>query len=106
LFFGHRISEKRMAEINEFFETMHRPVEPAREDVEQTNSRGTRGIGRMCLIYSVFILLLVLIPNSPMERVAVVFCAAFVALVGYGLIRASRTPRPTRPADAATPQSG
>ncbi len=88
--FGRRIPEKRMAEINRFFETMHKPVEPAEESVEQTNNRGTVGIGRMCLAYAAFIFLLVLVPNPIEGRLAILFCAAFMAAMGYGLIRAAR----------------
>jgi Na+/proline symporter len=89
-FFGNRIPPARMAEINQFFATMKRPVEPALEAVEQTNSQGTLGIGRMCLVYSGFILLLVLVPNPLTGRLAVLFCSAFVGIVGYGMIRAAR----------------
>src|SRR5690606_34321249 len=85
-----RIPPSRMAEINEFFATMKRPIEPAIEVVEQTNSQGTLGIGRMCLVYSGFIALLVLLPNPLNGRLAILFCATFVGLVGYGMIRAAR----------------
>ncbi len=91
LVFKNRIPAARMAEIESFFQTMRRPVEPATEEVEQTNSRGTVGIGRLCLAYGGFILLLVLIPNDLTGRLAIAFCAGFVALVGYGLIRAGRS---------------
>ncbi len=94
-FFGHRIPPARAAEIDRFFETIKKPIEPAVELVEETNDRGTLGIGRMCLVYSAFILLLVLLPNPAIGRIAILFCAAFVGLVGYGLIRAGR-PRASR----------
>jgi hypothetical protein len=95
LFFGHRIPPARAAEIDRFFVTMRTPIEPTAEAVEENNSRGTLGIGRMCLVYSGFILLLILLPNPVTGRLAILFCAAFVGLVGYGLIRAGRptTPR-------------
>jgi hypothetical protein len=69
---------------------MKRPVEPALEAVEKTNSQGTLGIGRMCLVYSGFILLLVLVPNPLTGRLAILFCSAFVGIVGYAMIRAAR----------------
>ena len=94
--FGHKIPAKRAAEIDEFFRLMKTPIGPAEEAVEQTNHQGTLGIGRMCLAYSGFILLLVLLPNPLTGRIAIVFCASFVAAVGYGLIRASRVRPPAR----------
>lgn len=86
--FGHRIPAERMAEINRFFETMRKPIEPAVEAVEETNTRGTVGIGKMCLLYSGLISLLLLLPNPLVGRLAILFCAAFVGLAGYGLLRA------------------
>lgn len=97
LLFGHTIRPKRMAEIEQFFATMRRPVEPASEAVEEVNDRGTAGVGRMCLCYSAFILLLLLVPNGLGGRLAIVFCAAFIGLVGYGLSRSARRKRPVPP---------
>lgn len=90
--FGRRMSPKRVAEIDQFFRTIRTPVEPESEEVERVNTTGTLGIGRLCLVYAAFILLLVLIPNPMTGRIGILFCSAFVAAVGYGLIRASRRP--------------
>lgn len=96
--FRHRISAQRMAEINAFFDRMHRPVGPAEAEVERANERGTAGIGRVCLIYSGFIALLVLVPNGLAGRLAVLFCAAFVGCIGYGMTRFDRRRRHAMPA--------
>ncbi len=97
LAFRNRMNPKRVAEIEEFFARMRRPVEPATEEVEHTNTRGTIGIGRMCLAYGAFILLLVLIPNTWVDRLAIAFCAAFVAGVGYALLKLGQRPPPVAP---------
>jgi solute:Na+ symporter, SSS family len=108
LAFGHTVSPKRRAEIEQFFATMRRPVEPTSGEAEEVNHRGTAGVGRMCLCYSAFILLLVLVPNDVSGRIAIVFCAAFIGLVGYGLSRSARRKPPAAPTmtrDVATHQT-
>ncbi|OAM90511.1 hypothetical protein OH491_01895 [Termitidicoccus mucosus] len=88
--FGPRIRPERMAEIENFFSTMRRPVEAAAESVEQVNTRGTQGIGRLCLLYGGFIMLLALIPNGLVGRLEILFCALFIAGIGFALTRVGR----------------
>ncbi len=95
--FGHRIPPQRAAQIDRFFETMHRPVEPGAEAVEEVNHRGTLGIGRPCLAYGVFILLLMLLPNPLTGRLAIAFCAMFMLATGWGLTRTARMSQRTQP---------
>lgn len=85
--FGPRIKPERMAEIEQFFATMRRPVEPMAEAVEQVNTKGTHSIGRLCLLYSGFILLLVFVPNPLIGRLEILFCALFIGGIGFGLSR-------------------
>jgi len=83
--FGRRIPASSAARIDAFFATIHRPVEPAQESVEQTNARGTRSICQMALLYAAFILLLVFIPNPPAARCGILLCCAFMGGVGLAL---------------------
>lgn len=88
--FGRRIAAARLQQIDDFFVRMHTPVEQEVTEVDQTNDRGTGGIGRLCMIYGTFILLLALLPNPWSARASIAFCALFVMGFGFFLTRADR----------------
>jgi hypothetical protein len=56
-------------------------------------------MGLLCLIYGGFILLLMLIPNPTLGRLAFAFCGAMMAGIGGILLRGSKAARTQ--ADAA-----
>ncbi len=88
--FGRRMPRARLEEIEAFFVRMKTPLEPQPAEELALNERGTGGIGRLCLWYAGFILLLVFVAHSWTARGSVLFCALFVAAFGYGLIRSER----------------
>jgi Na+/proline symporter len=88
-----RIPPARQAQIDEFFLRVRTPVESEGEGAEAINSRGTGGIGRLCVLYGALITLLVFAPNGWPARAAILGMALFVAGCGWLLVRADR-PRP------------
>ena len=69
----------------EFFRRMETPVDFEKE-VGNDNSPQQAGLlGRIALIYGVFIVLLVLIPNSVADRLGIFACALIPLAVGFGL---------------------
>lgn len=91
--FGHRIPAVRAAAIDEFMTRIRTPLAEEIPAGEAENSRGTQGIGRLCLVYAGFILLLLLLPNAAMARVAILFVGLFVGGFGFFLVRAGRKGR-------------
>lgn len=91
--FGARMEAQRVREIDRFFAMVRTPVEPEAATEESLNERGTGSIGRLCLVYGTFVLLLALLPNSWPARGAIGFCAVFVGGCGYLLLRADRRRR-------------
>jgi hypothetical protein len=57
-------------------------------------------LGALCLVYGVFILLLMLIPNRLNGRLAFLFCGGVVFTIGAILFAVSK--RRTREAEAVT----
>lgn len=74
----------------EFFRRMETPVDFEKE-VGGDNSPQQAGLlGRIALIYGVFIVLLILIPNTLADRLSILACALIPLGVGFGLRRYSR----------------
>lgn len=88
--FGKHLPANRVQQIADFFVKTRTPLPPDATVPEANNNRGTLGIAWMCSIYSAFILLLALLPNSWTGRGAIVFCALFVGGFGFFLTRMDR----------------
>lgn len=98
--FYHRTSAEYQQQVEAFFEQMKRPVDFEKEIGEESDNRQASALSRLCLVYGVFILLLVLIPNPLIGRACIAFCG--LSLVGVGwLLRASA--RRSAPAPGKTP---
>ena len=76
--------------VDQFFRQMHTPVDFAREEGGGSDNLQARIMGRLCLIYGSFIMLLSIIPNPPTGRLAFVFCGGVMLAVGWALHRASK----------------
>jgi len=88
--FYNRTSPAYKEQVEGFFEQMHRPVDFAKEIGESTDNHQARALAKLCYVYAVFILLLVLIPNPMLGRLCILFCAASMGFIGWLLQRSSR----------------
>ncbi|HEX2854817.1 MAG TPA: hypothetical protein VHO24_16410 [Opitutaceae bacterium] len=91
LFWGRTAPADR-EQIAEFFQRMNTPVDFDREEgaANANDARQASTIGWLSIAYGGFVLLLALIPNPWIGRLAFIGCGALVLLVGFFLLRASR----------------
>jgi Na+/proline symporter len=83
----------------EFFRRMETPVDFDKEVGGDNSAQQAGLLGRIALIYGAFIVLLVLIPNTLLDRLGILACAliplaAGAALRSYARRRAAATPGP------------
>jgi hypothetical protein len=83
-YFAKHRSTKERERVEEFFQRMQTPVDFNREIGPANDALQYRTLGRLCLIYGSFVLLLVLIPNSLGGRFSMFFCSG--ALLGVGAL--------------------
>jgi hypothetical protein len=91
-FFGtmlfYRFEDREyVAQMDRFFYEMNTPIAASPEDSGsyETDSRQYRVLGNLCLIYSDFILLLLLIPNPVKAKLWILFCGSFLVVPGIVL---------------------
>jgi SSS family solute:Na+ symporter len=99
--FYNRTSAAYKEQVEGFFEQMHRPVDFAKEIGESTDNHQARALAKLCYVYAVFILLLVLIPNPMLGRLCILFCATCMGLIGWLLQRSSKPSVPLEKLEAA-----
>ena len=90
-------------QVEEFFTDMATPIKPEEAELggHSNEARQYGVLGNLCLIYGVFILLLILVPNEPSGRF-VIFCSgAVITGVGLFLKTLSKRSRQKAEADAA-----
>ncbi len=92
--FWSRASADYRAQVGQFFDLMHRPVDFAAEVGESNDRTQLVILGRFALVIGVFIALLLLVPNDPTGRLCILGLALFLATVGAVMLRAA-SPRPT-----------
>ena len=87
-----RSSAAHRERVAEFFTRLNTPVDFAREEgAENANdSRQQRVVGWLCLAYGGFVMLLAIIPNPDLGRLAFLGCGGLVVLIGGALLAASR----------------
>ena len=80
------------AAVEAFATQLDTPIDFAREEgaANANDSRQSAAVGWLCLTYGSFVLLLTLIPNPPLGRLAFVGCGGLVVLVGAVLLRSAR----------------
>ena len=88
--FHRRRGDAEQTRVAQFFKQMETPVDFDREIGQANDTEQHRLLGILCLIYGGFVALLVLIPNPPVGRVAMLTCAGMVLIVGALLYRKAR----------------
>lgn len=86
-YFYPRACEDYRKRAEAFFDQMHQPIDFKKEIGEESDGKQAKTLGVMCLIYATFIALLVLIPNSILNRGCIFFCALFMGGIGALLYR-------------------
>lgn len=77
-------------QVDDLFEDMKKPVDFEKEVGHDNSAQQAKLLGTMACVYGGFILLLVLIPNPIIGRIAIAGCALFMGLVGCILLWMSR----------------
>ena len=89
--FGETRPAEEKQRVEEFFVKLHTPVDFEKEEGAGSDNLQARVMGLLCLIYGGFVLLLMLIPNSPGGRLAFAFCGLMMTGCGGLLLRGSRS---------------
>jgi len=73
-------------QVDDFFDEMNTPIDKESTDAEDfdNDARQYTVLGNLCMIYGVFVLALMLIPNPAQARYCIAFCGSVIA--GAGLI--------------------
>ena len=90
--FWNQTAPQYKADIRTFFIRMNTPIDFEKEEgANAANDRQQESaVGWLALAYAAFVMLLALIPNSAVGRLAFVGCGALVALVGGILVYRSK----------------
>ena len=84
------------ANVAEFFTRFNQPVDFAKEEGAGNDAQQSAAVGWLCVAYGGFVLLLALIPNPLIGRLAFIGCGALVVGVGALLLfTARRTGNPS-----------
>ena len=68
---------------------MKKPIEALTEAQVLVNHKIVGAIGRLCMIFGSFVLLMTALPNQGIKRLAFVFCGSLIFGVGWFLSRVS-----------------
>jgi len=89
--FWSKVSDDTRTRTNEFFETMHKPVDFEAEVGEANDTRQLHVIGAFTAAVGSAILLLVLIPSHTLsDRLSVLFVSGLVVAAGVGFLWAGK----------------
>ncbi len=90
--FWNRTAAASRAQVEAFFARLETPVNFAAEEgaAAANDERQSAAVGWLALAYGAFVVLLALIPNSPIGRLAFAGCGSLVLLVGAALVFAAR----------------
>ena len=89
-FYKNQSPEQKEA-IETFSRNLDTPVDYATEEsAPASDNKQSRLMGWLCIPYGGVVILMALIPNPPMGRVAFLFCGATVMAIGTLLVRQSR----------------
>jgi hypothetical protein len=76
-------------QVEEFFRDIKTPIDHEKEDVRDQDAMQYRLVGLMCLIFGVFALLGMLIPNPPRGRLSFLFVGGIILALGIWLYAVS-----------------
>jgi len=85
-FFYERTSPEYKASVEEFSLRLRQPMGERDGEEVKENTTIELSIGRLCLIYGLFVVLMVVIPNPLQGRLAFAFCGGIMAAVGGALM--------------------
>lgn len=89
--------------VETFFQKLHTPLD--KHHVEGVQTSVYRLLGTLCVVYGIFILLLMLIPNRFDGRLAFLFCGGIVFGVGALILLAAKRKAREAKADAANTEA-
>jgi Na+/proline symporter len=78
------------ANVEEFFARLKRPIEDMTMEQVRENTRVVGAIGWLCVIFGGFDMLMMLVPNEGVKRLAFLFSGGSIFCVGWLLQRVSR----------------
>lgn len=78
------------ANLNEFFGRLKKPIEDLTAEQVKENTKVVGAIGSLCMIFGVFVLLMMLVPNEGLKRLAFLFSGGSIFGVGWLLRRVSK----------------
>jgi len=82
--------------IDRFIQNLQTPIDAKKDGIANLDQAIYRLIGGLCEVYGCFILLLMLIPNSPQGRLCFLFCGGTILVLGIVLRSKSGTPQHVR----------
>ena len=88
--FYEKSSPEYKANVEKFFSEQKRPIEDLTEEQVKENHKIVGAIGVLCMIFGGFVLLLMLVPNEGMKRLAFMFSGGCIFGVGWLLRRVSK----------------
>ncbi|NLF17525.1 MAG: hypothetical protein GX595_09725 [Lentisphaerae bacterium] len=97
--FWRTASPAYRAQVEAFFETMHRPVDFAKEVGAGNDLSQLKIVGAFCVVIGAGIALLLLLPNPASGRLAILAVAGSVVAIGGGMMWAGRRRTPKTAAD-------
>jgi hypothetical protein len=89
LFYENSAPEYK-ANVDRFFSELKRPIEDLTAEQVKENHKVVGAIGVLCMIFGGFVLLLMLVPNESMKRLAFLFSGGCIFSVGWLLRRVSK----------------
>lgn len=88
--FYEKSSPEYKARVEEFFQRLKTPIGDLTEDQVKENHKVVGAIGTLCMIFGVFVLALLLVPNEMEKRFGFVFSGGIILGVGWLLRRVSK----------------
>jgi Na+/proline symporter len=88
--FYEKCSPEYKARVDEFFARLKTPVEDLTVEQVKENHKVVGTIGRLCMIFGAFVLLLLLVPNDSTKRLGFLFCGGIIFSVGWLLRNISK----------------
>ncbi len=89
LFYDRSPADYR-ATVDEFFARLKTPLPDDPAAAVKENHGFVGAVGRLCFIYGGFLMLLVVIPNSPLGRFCYLACGGVILLIGALMVRSHR----------------
>ena len=88
--FYKKSAPEYLANVDKFFSELKRPIENLTEEQVKENHKVVGAIGVLCMIFGGFVLLLMVVPNDGLKRLAFLFSGGCIFGVGWLLRRISR----------------